>query len=220
MKNKYFLVCYETEEVNSVYLSTWVKHSINKSIYFFLLSEAVICLLFNDLRELTIDVHKYLDVLLACQNALSLDMPASITSKLSLIVIKDLFLVLLWWLFPSGVPVTACFKHCISKQKPRMDSFSYRLGYLKDFFQQESGCLPQEASVHLVKRCTIGFFSRVDILFLCLAHKIVSCKHWLNVMWPSEGRHQWVPEGGTYSAKEKRSVIPRILWHFSCAVQN
>lgn len=115
-------------------------------------------LLFNDFRGLTIDVHKYLDVLLACQNALSLSMPASIISKLSLIAIKDLFLVLLWWLFPSGVPVTACFEHCISKQKPRMDSCSYRLGYLKDFFQQESGCFPQEASIHLVKRCTMGFF--------------------------------------------------------------
>lgn len=155
----YFLVCYETEAVNSVYLSTWVKHSINKSFcFFFLLSEAVIFLLFNDFKELTIDVHKYLDVLLACQNALSLGMPASIISTLSLIVIKELFLVLLWWLFPSGVPVTVCFEHCISKRKPRMDSFSYRLGYIKDFFQQESGCFPQEASVHLVKRCTMGFF--------------------------------------------------------------
>lgn len=39
-----------------------------------------------------------------------------------------------------------------------MDSCSYRLGYLKDFFQQESGCFPQEASIHLVKRCTMGCF--------------------------------------------------------------
>lgn len=60
---------------------------------------------------------------LPVKNALSLGMPASIISKLSLILIKYLFLVLLWWLFPSGVPVTTCFEHCISKQKPRMDSF-------------------------------------------------------------------------------------------------
>lgn len=199
----YFLVCYETEAVNSVYLSTWVKHSINKSFcFFFLLSEAVIFLLFNDFKELTIDVHKYLDVLLACQNALSLGMPASIISTLSLIVIKELFLVLLWWLFPSGVPVTVCFEHCISKRKPRMDSFSYRLGYIKDFFQQESGCFPQEASVHLVKRCTMGFFFHVLIFCSYVSHTKV---------WVANAGSTWCGpvKGGTSECQRVAHTVQR-----------
>lgn len=91
----YFLVCYETEAVNSVYLSASVKQSISNLFCFFLLSEADIVLAFNDFSGLTRDVHKCLAVVLACQNALSLGMPLSIIFKLSLIIVKYLFLVLL-----------------------------------------------------------------------------------------------------------------------------
>jgi len=39
-----------------------------------------------------------------------------------------------------------------------MDYLSYNLGYLKDSFQQESGCFSQEVCVHLVKRRILGGF--------------------------------------------------------------
>lgn len=73
-----------------------LRQAVNKQfiLLFFLLSEAVIILAFNYICGLTIDVRKYLAVVLACQNALSLGMPLSIIFKLSLIVIKDFFLVL------------------------------------------------------------------------------------------------------------------------------
>lgn len=90
-----FLVCYETEAVDSVYLSAPGEQSVGNLFCFFLLAEADIILAFNDFCGLTVDVHEYLTAVLACQNALSPHMPLSIIFKLSLIAIKDLFLVLL-----------------------------------------------------------------------------------------------------------------------------
>lgn len=78
--------------MNSVYLSVSVRYSISNLFCFFLLSEADIILAFNDFSGLTVDVHKYLAVVLACQNVLPLDVPLCIIFKLSLIVIKYSYL--------------------------------------------------------------------------------------------------------------------------------
>lgn len=67
-----FLVSYETVTVNSMYLPASVEESISNSFCFFLLSEADMIWAFNDFSGLTIDVSKYLAVVLSCQNALSL----------------------------------------------------------------------------------------------------------------------------------------------------
>lgn len=88
---------------------------------------------------------------------------------------------------------------------------SYRLGYLKDFFQQESGCFSQEACVHLVKRCTLGFFfSLVGILFLCLTKVRVANAGLTRCDSAKEGTGE-LTEGGTYCVRKKRGVVPRIL---------
>lgn len=76
----------------TAYLSRAVN---NQFILIFLFSEADIILAFIDFRGITIDVHEYLAVVLACKNALFQGMPKSIIFKLSLILFTSFLSYLL-----------------------------------------------------------------------------------------------------------------------------
>lgn len=114
-----------------------------------------------------------------------------------------------------------CFEHRSSEQKPRMDYLRVVQPWvLKCFVPAGKWVLFTRSSCPSGERMNSGFFFTSWYLFLCLAHRGVSCKCCLCAIRPSKGRNRQATEGDTCCVKAKGGAVPKTLWQLWGTVQN